>query len=423
MTKLWDSGGAIERDRIADFPVAAHKSSGRNALSRLIDNPRSALAVLALSTLTLSSCVSTSDNQIYGYTPSMPVPSENIATVSTEEDGQITDFAAATQGSETAVAEGDTNADTLTAMAPAQTSQPSINALNVGITQSSNANPGGNLYALNQPSPDSPALVPIPGTAQRSAEGPTEVASLSAPVSTAEVASAPAAETTIAEPTIEPRTEAVRPVALAESQKKKSLFGRFFGSTTSPPKDVPGGAGTKRINQNSLRSDIVVSRASTNSGGGLPGVRLSSLFEIKTGNDEDGENASGVEVASAGGLARLAPRGLHIQTERVDVACLKPQLIKMIKKVERHYGRPAVITSGYRNPKHNRKIGGARNSRHTSCDAADIQVEGVSKWKLAAYLRTMPGRGGVGTYCHTKSVHLDIGTERDWNWRCRRRKK
>ena len=104
MTKLWDSGGAIERDRIADFPVAAHKSSGRNALSRLIDNPRSALAVLALSTLTLSSCVSTSDNQIYGYTPSMPVPSENIATVSTEEDGQITDFAAATQGSETAVA-------------------------------------------------------------------------------------------------------------------------------------------------------------------------------------------------------------------------------------------------------------------------------------------------------------------------------
>jgi uncharacterized protein YcbK (DUF882 family) len=33
----------------------------------------------------------------------------------------------------------------------------------------------------------------------------------------------------------------------------------------------------------------------------------------------------------------------------------------------------------------------------------------------------MPGRGGVGTYCHTNSVHVDVGPERDWNWRCRRR--
>lgn len=417
MTKQWDSGGAIKRDRIADIPAAAQISPAQNALARLILNPRSALAVLALSTLTLSSCVSTSDNQIYGYTPSMPVPSENIATVLTEDDGQTTDFAAADQGSETTPAEGATNSDTLTAMAPAQINQPSVDALNVGITQNSSAKPVGNLYAINQPTAGSPALVPVPGTAERSEAAPTEVASLSAPVEATETVAASAEEPVAVEQPI------ARPIALAEPKKSKSLFGRIFGSTTTPPNDVPGGAGTKRIQQNSLRSDIRVARASADSTGGLPGVRLSSLFEIKTGSDEDGENASGVEVASAAGLARLAPRGLHIQTERVDVACLKPQLIKMIKKVERHYGRPAVITSGYRNPKHNRRIGGARNSRHTSCDAADIQVDGVTKWQLATYLRTMPGRGGVGTYCHTKSVHLDIGTERDWNWRCRRRKK
>jgi uncharacterized protein YcbK (DUF882 family) len=57
-----------------------------------------------------------------------------------------------------------------------------------------------------------------------------------------------------------------------------------------------------------------------------------------------------------------------------------------------------------------------------NCAAADIQVEGVGKWELARYLRAMPGRGGVGTYCHTDSVHVDVGPERDWNWRCRRRK-
>ncbi|MEM1364692.1 MAG: D-Ala-D-Ala carboxypeptidase family metallohydrolase, partial [Pseudomonadota bacterium] len=74
-------------------------------------------------------------------------------------------------------------------------------------------------------------------------------------------------------------------------------------------------------------------------------------------------------------------------------------------------------------PASNRRAGGARNSRHTFCDAADIQVAGVSKWTLAKYLRTIPGRGGVGTYCHTKSVHIDTYKKRDWNWACRKRKR
>ena len=68
-----------------------------------------------------------------------------------------------------------------------------------------------------------------------------------------------------------------------------------------------------------------------------------------------------------------------------------------------------------------RQVRGAKNSMHMYCAAADIQISGVSKWELAKYLRSMPGRGGVGTYCHTESVHVDIGPERDWNWRCRRR--
>jgi uncharacterized protein YcbK (DUF882 family) len=56
-----------------------------------------------------------------------------------------------------------------------------------------------------------------------------------------------------------------------------------------------------------------------------------------------------------------------------------------------------------------------------NCAAADIVVEGVSKWELAQFARSLPGRGGVGTYCHTNAVHVDVGPERDWNWRCGRR--
>ncbi len=161
----------------------------------------------------------------------------------------------------------------------------------------------------------------------------------------------------------------------------------------------------------------------------LPGVRQKALFDIsrKSGLADDSdidinESDGPVEVASAAGMARLAPNGLLTQTGRVDVACLKPSLVRMLKAIEGHYGKQVVVTSGYRDPDDNRRAHGARNSLHMYCAAADIQVSGVTKWELASYVRSMPGRGGVGTYCYTKSVHVDIGPERDWNWRCRRRK-
>lgn len=119
------------------------------------------------------------------------------------------------------------------------------------------------------------------------------------------------------------------------------------------------------------------------------------------------------------GLTRTAPNGLHVQNDTIQVGCFQPDLIGMIKSAENHFGRPVVVTSGYRDPSHNRLVGGADESLHKLCDAADLKVEGVSKWELASYLRSLPGRGGVGTYCHTESVHLDTGSQRDWNWACR----
>ena len=173
-------------------------------------------------------------------------------------------------------------------------------------------------------------------------------------------------------------------------------------------------------------------RASLSGGGldDLPGVRQTALFEIKrkSGIDDDSdvdlhedEFGGPVQLASAAGMARLAPNGLLTQTSSVDVACLKPSLVRVLRTIEQHFGTKIMVTSGYRSPEHNRQARGAKNSLHMYCAAADIQLANVSKWELANYVRTMPGRGGVGTYCHTNSVHVDVGPERDWNWRCRRR--
>lgn len=162
----------------------------------------------------------------------------------------------------------------------------------------------------------------------------------------------------------------------------------------------------------------------------LPGVRKTALFEItrRSGTYDDSDvdlneddDGGTYQVASAAGLARLAPNGLLKQTESVDVACLKPSLVRVLKQIEGHYRTKMVVTSGYRDQARNVRARGAKNSLHMYCAAADIQIPGVSKWDLATYVRSLPGRGGVGTYCHTESVHIDVGPERDWNWRCRRR--
>lgn len=161
----------------------------------------------------------------------------------------------------------------------------------------------------------------------------------------------------------------------------------------------------------------------------LPGVRANGGIEIRHSNkvfdesdidlDEDDFSAP-VTLASAGGMARLAPNGLRTQHDKVQVSCLKPKLVSLIKRLETHYRKPVVITSGYRSPSHNRSVRGAKRSLHMSCAAADLQIPGVSKWEIARQVRSWPGRGGVGTYCHTASIHIDVGPERDWNWRCRR---
>jgi uncharacterized protein YcbK (DUF882 family) len=207
-----------------------------------------------------------------------------------------------------------------------------------------------------------------------------------------------------------PLIEATTPAAITEAQAPaKPLI--QLASTESPAKPI--------------------SLASVGGDSGLPGVRQTELFEIKrkSGIDDDSdvdlhedEEGGPIQLASAAGLARLAPNGLLRQTENVDVACLKPSLVRVLKTIEQHYSGKIVVTSGYRSPTHNQRARGAKNSLHMYCAAADIQIEGVSKWELANYVRSMPGRGGVGTYCHTDSVHVDVGPERDWNWRCRRRK-
>ena len=151
--------------------------------------------------------------------------------------------------------------------------------------------------------------------------------------------------------------------------------------------------------------------------GYLPGQTTKALYSAPKQNLLT--SLSGLlQKASLPGMTRIAPNGLHIQNDKVEVGCFKPNLLNVIRNVETHFGKPVLVTSGYRDPEHNRMVGGAEESMHKTCDAADIQIDGISKWDIASYIRSLPDRGGVGTYCHTDSIHLDTGRNRDWNWGC-----
>lgn len=107
------------------------------------------------------------------------------------------------------------------------------------------------------------------------------------------------------------------------------------------------------------------------------------------------------------------PTNVEKQTDAVDIACLKPEVMSLIREAGEHFGGTPIITSGSRNR-------GRRGSLHRRCMAADFFVPGIERARLARYLRGLTGAGGVGTYCHTKSVHVDIGEPRNW-YQCGRR--
>ena len=240
--------------------------------------------------------------------------------------------------------------------------------------------------------------VPAPKVETAAAEAKAEAAASSKPAP----ATAIATTTTAAAATV------------AREPAKPGFFASLFKSN-KPKKPKAALSGNTRTRTAARRASGGVN--------GLPGVRRSVVFGINESEETGTSAQEAIQLASVTNMARRGNFGLLLQTPNVQVHCFPPKLVRILKRVERKYGRTPVVTSGYRSAKKNRRIRGARNSTHITCTAADIQVKGVSKWQLASYLRSLPGRGGVGTYCHTKSVHIDIGKERDWNWRCRRKRR
>jgi len=148
-----------------------------------------------------------------------------------------------------------------------------------------------------------------------------------------------------------------------------------------------------------------------------PKVLLTALSYAHASDDD------GPQTSAPKGAKRV--QGLLVASASPDwkVKGLRPDIMRLLQRVQRHYGKPLHIISGCRSKKHNRRVRGAKRSQHLYCKAADFKIAGVSKHKLVAYLKSMPGRGGVGLYCRSSYVHLDTGPKRYWYYGCGKRRK
>ena len=105
-------------------------------------------------------------------------------------------------------------------------------------------------------------------------------------------------------------------------------------------------------------------------------------------------------------------RGCCSQTKIDD------RLIEYLQNIHDHFGKPVLVRkhSGYRCPKHNAAVGGAKGSKHLYGMAADFSIKGVAPAEIAKYAESI-GILGIGLYETAKDgffVHIDTRTEKSF---------
>ena len=96
-----------------------------------------------------------------------------------------------------------------------------------------------------------------------------------------------------------------------------------------------------------------------------------------------------------------------------DMIAIDAELINVIQDVRDEFG-PLHITSGNRCVAHNKKVGGAKNSRHTKSLAVDFNGD-IELKEVYTYLDgKYPNKYGIGLY--NNWIHLDVDPSGRRRW-------
>ena len=102
-----------------------------------------------------------------------------------------------------------------------------------------------------------------------------------------------------------------------------------------------------------------------------------------------------------------------VRGERSPTPAAAPQTVANIQELQKRLLEryPELrVTSGYRDPATNARVGGAKNSQHTHGTAVDIAMRGIPETRqreIVEYARSLGARG-LGYYPSNQSAHFDM---------------
>lgn len=152
--------------------------------------------------------------------------------------------------------------------------------------------------------------------------------------------------------------------------------------------------------------DVSVLDTSSASGATAQGESNSYYYgaptDLHTYNDQTGEFDINNFPPAQGEPGAFVQWASHVD-RRVD-----PGLISLVEEVARRFGRPLTITSGFRSPSYNAKVGGAKRSQHQIGHAVDVSGSGLTNQDRLDLIGIASSVGirGIGVY-NSGSLHFD----------------
>ena len=79
-------------------------------------------------------------------------------------------------------------------------------------------------------------------------------------------------------------------------------------------------------------------------------------------------------------------RGIPNVPTEAEIVQLKNLCVNVLDKVREYFGKPLIVSSGFRGTELNRLLGGEPDSQHKKGQAADIEIDGVSNTAIFMYI-------------------------------------
>jgi uncharacterized protein YcbK (DUF882 family) len=112
--------------------------------------------------------------------------------------------------------------------------------------------------------------------------------------------------------------------------------------------------------------------------------------------------------------ASMGNLSAHFSQEEFVCHCcgtfrLDDGLLAALELLRERSGQAVHVLSGYRCPKHNRRVGGASDSQHVLGRAADIRIHGLTLQQMYDLAESVAdfARGGIGVY-DRGFLHVDV---------------